>query len=161
MKFTLSQSKWLTVSVLVILLDQVTKYIALSNLNYLEPLSVGPFFNFTLVYNSGAAFSLLSNLGPYKLIFLSGIAITASIFILIFLFRLKSNRYWMSGSLSLILGGAVGNLIDRIQYGIVVDFIDLHIKGLHWPAFNIADIAISTGAIMLMIEIIWSKDNKL
>ncbi len=146
------QSKWLLLSLLIIIADIGSKY-AFSETFYLgETLPVMPFFNITLVHNYGMAFGLLSEQGGWQRWFLAAIALLVGIVIIIWIIRLKSNETLLAISLSCILGGALGNLIDRIYLGYVVDFIDVFINTWHWPSFNIADIAISIGTGLLLID---------
>lgn len=144
---------WLWLSILVIIVDRATKYIALLHLKFLEPIRVFPFFNLTLDYNPGAAFSFLSASNGWQRWFFVMVAIVLSIVILAWLLKTDKNNYWQKISLALILGGAIGNLWDRLTLGYVIDFVDLFVKGWHWPIFNIADSAITLGVIMLVIGI--------
>ncbi len=142
--------KWFGVSVVVIVLDQITKFLADANLVYAEPLAVLPSFNLTLLYNRGAAFSFLSDAGGWQRWFFVTVSFLASVGLIIWLRKLKSEQWQLALALSLILGGAVGNLIDRLWLGHVVDFIQLYYKDFYWPAFNIADSAITVGAVLLL-----------
>lgn len=144
--------KWTWISVLVIILDQLTKQLASSYLNYAEPLAVMPLFNLTLMHNSGAAFSFLAQAGGWQRWFFAAIALLVSTGIIIWLKRLGRDRHWEALALALVLGGAIGNVWDRILLGYVVDFLDFYYDDWHWPAFNIADIAISVGAAILIID---------
>jgi signal peptidase II len=144
--------KWTWFSVLVLALDQLTKQLASSYLNYAEPVAVMPLFNLTLMHNSGAAFSFLAQAGGWQRWFFAAIALLVSTGIIIWLKRLGRDRHWEALALALVLGGAIGNVWDRILLGYVVDFLDFYYDGWHWPAFNIADIAISVGAAILIID---------
>ncbi|MCW8825648.1 MAG: signal peptidase II [Gammaproteobacteria bacterium] len=144
--------KWLWLSLVVIVLDQLTKYLATDLLVYAEPVAVIPFFNLTLLHNTGAAFSFLSDAGGWQRWFFAVIAIVFSIGITIWLGRLDSKQRWLAIALSLVVGGALGNLWDRLYFGYVVDFIQLYYEQWYWPAFNIADSAIFVGAVMLLID---------
>ena len=146
--------KWLWLTLLVIVLDQISKQVASSMMELYQPIAVLPFFNFTLAQNYGAAFSFLSNAGGWQRYALSAVALVTSIAITIWLKRLPKNDPWTAASLSLILGGAIGNLYDRIFLGYVVDFLDFYWNTAHFPAFNIADSAITIGAAMMIIDII-------
>ncbi len=137
-------------SISVILLDQASKLLALEKLELHQPVPVMPGFNFTLMFNEGAAFSFLSDAGGWQRWLFSGLAFFVSIFLILWISRLNRNEKWTALSLSLILGGAVGNLIDRLVYGYVVDFIQWYYDRFYWPAFNIADSAITVGAIVLL-----------
>jgi len=143
---------WFWLSLLVVILDQVTKVWVSANLALYQSIVVLPFFNLTLLHNEGAAWSILATAGGWQRWFLSGLAILISGVIVIWLSRLKRQQRWLACALALILGGALGNVIDRLMYGYVVDFIDVYYQQWHWPAFNIADSAISVGAVMLLID---------
>ncbi|ABA58734.1 signal peptidase II, Aspartic peptidase, MEROPS family A08 [Nitrosococcus oceani ATCC 19707] len=149
--------KWLWLSTLVILLDQGTKYLAENRLQPYEPIPVVPFFNFTLAYNTGAAFSFLADAGGWQRWFFVGLALTVSVGLVVWLYRLGTHALWEGMAVALILGGALGNVIDRLWHGHVIDFIDLYYQGWHWPAFNIADSAITVGAAVLIIQSLFSK----
>ncbi len=131
--------------------DQITKIYINNILNYGESIFVNSYFNIILVYNEGAAFSFLANQGGWQKYFLIFFSTIASVIILIFLKKNLDKKLFCL-ALSFILGGALGNLIDRILYGYVTDFLDIHIDNLHWPAFNIADSSITIGAILLIID---------
>ena len=148
---TANMLKWLWISGFVLILDQVTKWVADRSLELHVQVPVMPSFNFTLVYNTGAAFSFLSGAGGWQRWFFSLLAILICIVIVIWLKRLNAHEKWMAVGLSLVLGGALGNLIDRLLYGYVVDFIQWYYKGFYWPTFNIADSAITVGATILVI----------
>lgn len=146
----LTMTKWLGVSLLVIILDQLSKYVANAQLVYAEPLTVLPSFNLTLLYNRGAAFSFLSDAGGWQRWFFVAISFIAAIFLTFWLRKLKSEQWALALALSLVIGGAVGNLVDRLWFGYVIDFIQLYYKSFYWPAFNIADSAITVGAVLLV-----------
>jgi signal peptidase II len=141
----------LGVAALVLVLDQVTKLWAERALTLYAPVEVTSFFNLTLVYNPGAAFSLFSAAGGWQRWALSAVAVGVGLLIVGWLARLPRQAWVQVVALGLILGGAIGNLVDRIRVGMVVDFLDFHYAGLHWPAFNIADAAITVGALCLVI----------
>jgi signal peptidase II len=143
---------WLGVTVLVLLLDAYSKAIVSEALELYRPLEVFPWLNITLAHNYGAAFSFLSNAGGWQRWFFVVLASAVSLVLLVWLLRLP-RREWVTGlSLSLVLGGAVGNLVDRIRLGYVVDFVDVHAGGWHYPAFNVADSAITCGVILLLTD---------
>jgi len=151
--------KWLWLSGIVIMLDQVTKIIADKMLNLHEYVAVIPgFFNFTLAYNEGAAFSFLSDAGGWQRWFFTALALIVSVILIVWLKRLSSSERWSAIALSLIIGGAIGNLIDRMIYGHVIDFIDWYYKDYHWPAFNIADSSIMVGAVLLILISMFGED---
>lgn len=141
---------WLGIAVVVIVLDQLTKYWIHQTLAYGQTIEMLPFFNLVLVYNPGAAFSFLSDQPGWQRSVFIAIATLASGWVLYLLARYPHKRLF-SFALALILGGAVGNLIDRIVFGAVIDFVDIHVAGYHWPAFNVADSSITCGAALLIL----------
>ena len=148
-------TRWLGLSAIVIALDQLTKYWVTSRFQLGDSVTITSFFNLVLAYNTGAAFSFLADAGGWQRIFFTAIATIASIVIVMLLRRPQNNRLF-NFALALILGGAIGNLIDRVLLGHVVDFIQVHASGYFWPAFNIADSAITIGAALL----IWDSFSK-
>jgi signal peptidase II len=144
--------QWLWLSILIMVLDQGTKYLAETLLTLHQPVPVLPSFNLTLTYNTGAAFSFLAGAGGWQRWFFLGLGIAVSIALLIWLHRLKPSEKWLAVALAFILAGAVGNLIDRIWLGKVIDFIELYYDRWSFPVFNIADIAINIGAGLLIID---------
>lgn len=141
---------------LVVGLDQISKMYVSSvmSLHATHPVIDG-FFNITYLRNPGAAFGFLANAAPlFRSLFLIAVSAAAIVMILYFLAKNRSAAMLLTFSLSLILGGAVGNLIDRIRFGSVVDFLDFYIASHHWPAFNVADSAISVGAVLLIVEML-------
>lgn len=141
--------RWLLIAVAVVALDQASKYTAVTMLANQPPVEVTPFFNLLLVYNRGAAFSFLAGAAGWQRELFTGIAIVASIW-MVYLLRRYPQQSLFCLALSLILGGALGNVIDRLSIGAVVDFLDFHAYGWHWPAFNVADSAITCGAALLI-----------
>ena len=144
--------KWLWLSVLVIVLDLATKAIVSHYLVLHQPVPVFSGFNWTLMHNTGAAFSFLSDAAGWQRWFFMVISIVVSVGIVIWMKRLQSEQVWLGVALALIVGGALGNVWDRITLGYVVDFIQVYYDKWSWPAFNIADSAISVGAVMLVID---------
>ena len=142
--------KWLWISLVVIVLDQITKVWASASLELYESIAVMPFFNITLAHNTGAAFSFLAQAGGWQRWFFTGIAVVVSVVIIVWMKRLPSGERMQAVALALVLGGALGNVIDRVIYGYVVDFLDVYYQQMHWPAFNIADSAITVGAVLLI-----------
>lgn len=138
------------VSIIVVVADQITKIIADRSIEMYEQIVILPVFNLTLHYNEGAAFSFLSNAGGWQRYFLTAISAIVSIVLIVWLARLLKSEKVMIWSLALILGGAIGNLIDRVIYGHVIDFIEVHWGNSYFPSFNIADSAITVGAILLL-----------
>jgi len=144
--------RWYGFALLVIVLDQYTKGLAQSLLDYGRPVPVLPFFNLTLQYNTGAAFSFLNDAGGWQRWFFSGVAVAISAVLAVWLFRMSRQQRLLAFSLALILGGALGNLWDRVALGHVVDFISLHYGGYFFPAFNVADSAITVGAACMILD---------
>lgn len=144
--------KWLWISLLVITLDQLTKLTMANWLDLYDSVAVSPFFNLVLTHNSGAAFSFLAGAGGWQrwfFVLLAGVIVTI---LLVWLKRLNETAKMEAIAISLIIGGALGNVIDRILYGYVIDFIDIYIGSSHWPAFNVADAAICIGAVLLVLD---------
>ena len=144
-------SRWLGLAALVVVLDQITKLWISNTFVYGESLAVLSFFNLVLAHNAGAAFSFLSDAGGWQRWFFTAIAVIASVWITWLLRKFQSDKFFCF-ALALILGGAVGNLIDRIAYGYVVDFLDFYWDTYHFPAFNVADSAITCGAVLLLMQ---------
>ena len=142
-------SRWLAVAAIVVVLDQLSKAAISSHFNFNESLAVTPFFNLVLAHNTGAAFSFLNDAGGIQRWLFIAIAIVASVWI-IWLLRKHRSQKLFCFALAFILGGALGNLIDRIAYGYVVDFLDFHWGSYHFAAFNLADSAITCGAGLLI-----------
>ncbi|MEW7975353.1 MAG: signal peptidase II [Candidatus Thiodiazotropha endolucinida] len=143
---------WLWLSLLVIVLDQVSKQVAESALTLYESVRVLPFFDLTLLYNKGAAFSFLSDQGGWQRWFFIVLAIGVTIVLIGWLWRLKRDEQWVAVALSLIIGGAIGNVIDRILFGQVIDFLHFHYQQHYFPAFNVADSAITIGVIIMLYD---------
>ena len=153
--------RWLWLSLLVILLDQGSKQIVEATLQLGEVQVLLPFFNLTLAYNPGAAFSFLSDQGGWQRWFFIALAFVVTTVMLVWLSRLKAEERWTALALALIVGGALGNVIDRILFGHVIDFIQLHYAGFYWPAFNVADSSIFVGvAIMLLDALVLSVSRR-
>lgn len=152
--------KWLWLTLLVIVLDQITKYMASSLLSYYKPVAVMPLFNFTLLHNTGAAFSFLDDAGGWQRWFFTLIAAGVSVFLVLWLRRLTTQEKVQAISLALILGGALGNVIDRVRFGYVVDFLDFYYDKWHFPAFNIADSAITIGAVLIIYDSLFGAGRR-
>jgi len=167
--------RWLGISIIVIGLDLLTKQWALASLAHYQSVPLLPYFDLTLMFNPGAAFSFLSDQEGWQRWFFVAVASLAAIGLTVWLVRLDANERLVAISLSLIIGGAVGNLIDRLFYGYVIDFIDLYyiadsclsffsgvlkegVNQCHWPAFNIADSAISVGVVFMLIDSFFTKE---
>jgi len=142
-------AKWLALACGILLADQLTKYAVLQHFTVGKVIEITPFFNLVLVYNKGAAFSFLSDASGWQREFFIAIALIAAVWIIYLLRRYRQQTLFCL-ALSLVLAGALGNVIDRILFGAVVDFLDFHAYGYHWPAFNVADSAITCGAALLI-----------
>jgi signal peptidase II len=144
----------LLLALTVLVLDQATKWLALASLDLYEPVAVTPFFNLVLVWNRGVSFGMLagghSTWGPWLLT-----AMAAAIGAFLIVWLLRETRAVTRTALWLVLAGAVGNVIDRLRFGAVVDFLDFHAFGYHWPAFNVADSAIVIGACLILLDSLW------
>lgn len=161
MKITKSQlykaSPWFLLSILVILLDQFAKYWIMHYLSGGKSLRLLPFFNLILSYNEGAAFGFLGRQSGWQVLFLSTISVIVIVVLLIWLLRLSYPSAWAACALSLVIGGAAGNLIDRVRYSVVTDFFDFHIGNWHYATFNVADSAIVIGVFMLLLQTCFKK----
>jgi signal peptidase II len=152
--FTKSSSgmlPWLGLALLILMADQFTKVLIVGYYQLGDATYVTRFFNVVRVHNSGAAFSFLANAGGWQRWLFTGIGIAAAFFI-VWMLKSHAGQKLFSFALACILGGAIGNVIDRSLYGYVVDFLDFHYAGWHFPAFNIADSAISIGAVCLILD---------
>jgi signal peptidase II len=146
-----AMARWLSLSLLVVVLDQATKWLAEALLEPFRPVALMPLLNLTLMYNEGAAFSFLANAGGWQRWLFAGFALVMTLALTLWLLRLDRGERATAAALSLIIGGAIGNLIDRVQTGRVVDFIDFYVANWHWPAFNVADSAITVGILLLLV----------
>ena len=142
---------WLALALLILIADQFTKVLILGSYKLGDSTLVTGFFNVVRVHNPGAAFSFLANAGGWQRWLFTGIGAAAAIFI-VWMLRSHPGQKLFSFALACILGGAIGNVIDRTLYGYVVDFLDFHYAGWHFPAFNVADSAISIGAVCLILD---------
>ena len=150
---------WYVVALIVVALDQASKHAIEAAFEYGETLVFTSFFNFTLAYNTGAAFSFLADAGGWQRWFFAVIALVASVLLSAWIARTAKDKPREAFALAFILGGAIGNLYDRIVLGHVVDFIVVHYQDNYWPAFNLADSAITLGAAVLIIDMLFSKEN--
>jgi signal peptidase II len=147
-----SGQRWLWLSALVVVLDQATKALAELYLEVFRPRPVLPFFDLSLTYNRGAAFSFLSDAGGWQRWFFIVLTVAVLVFLLRWLKQITARQTLLAVGLALVIGGAIGNLIDRIATGEVVDFLLLYYESWKWPAFNLADSAISVGVSLLLID---------
>ena len=168
------QLNWLWLTLLVVIADQASKQAATHLLGPFDQYAFLPYFNFSLTFNRGAAFSFLSDAGGWQRWFFTALAIAVSVFIFLWLKKLSAKEKLLAASLALILGGAVGNVLDRMLYGYVIDFIDwfyysstkclpffyhLNQATCHWPTFNLADSAIFLGAALMIFQAVYSKQT--
>lgn len=144
--------KYLWLSLAIIIADQISKTLMVNWLDLYERVAILPFFNLTLAHNTGAAFSFLAGAGGWQRWFFVLLAVVISAVLVIWMKRLAATARLEAISLALIIGGAIGNVIDRLIYGYVIDFLDVYVGTYHWPAFNIADSAICIGAVLLIID---------
>jgi len=155
---------WMILAAIVVIADQITKSIATAELILYKSVAVMPMFNFTLMHNEGAAFSFLSDAGGWQRWFFTVISFVVSVLLIFWIKKLKPEEKIQAIAFSLILGGAIGNLIDRVRFGYVVDFIEIYWNSngqqYSWPAFNIADSAITIGVVILVIEAVFPKAFK-
>ncbi len=151
---------WYCLALVLILLDQYSKSMASEAMVYGEQIFVTPFFNWTLLHNTGAAFSFLSDAGGWQNGFFCTVAAAVSTYIIYWIYQTPRSQPWQGLALALVLSGALGNLYDRLSLGYVVDFIQLHYQQYYWPAFNVADSAICVGAFILIISSFFSDQSK-
>jgi signal peptidase II len=150
---------WYVAALIVLLLDQFSKMWISERFTFGESYVLTSFFNFTLWYNEGAAFSFLANQGGWQRWFFSILASGVSVALVVWIARIAQHNRREAFALSFILGGALGNLYDRIVHGHVIDFIVVHYQNHYWPAFNLADSAITLGAIVLIADLFLKKEN--
>jgi signal peptidase II len=143
--------KWLSISALVIALDLYTKHLIEAAFQFGEQLKITSFFDLVRYHNQGAAFGFLNDAGGWQKWFFTAISVIAAI-VITYLIRKHHTQKLFCFALALVLGGALGNLYDRVTLGYVVDFLDFHVNGMHWPAFNVADSAISVGVALLLLD---------
>lgn len=144
-------ARWLALALLVLVLDQISKTWVLANFRLMDRQIVTSFFNLVLVFNPGASFSFLADAGGWQKWFFVVLALGISLWLLSLL-RKHAQERLMPAALALILGGAIGNVVDRLRFDAVVDFLDFHVAGYHWPAFNVADSAITVGVVLMLLH---------
>lgn len=143
---------WLVLSLLLFAVDYMTKAVVVANMKLYESIEILPIFNFTYMHNYGAAFSFLSDAGGWQRWFFSSIAVVISVLLTYWLKKLPARNWVLCGAYSMVIGGAIGNLVDRLVHGYVVDFLHFYYQDWHYPAFNVADIAIVCGAGLLLLD---------
>ncbi len=149
--------KWLWLSAVIVVLDQWSKAVAAGQLILHQPVAVLPQLNFMLVYNAGASFGFLSSAGGWQRWFLITLALAVSGYLYMWLKKLTAEAVIMAAGIALIIGGAIGNVIDRVVYGYVIDFIDIYYGAYHWPVFNLADSVITLGAVMIVMTALFDS----
>lgn len=152
--------RFVWIAVVVLVFDQLTKVAATDYLTQHGEVNLAPFLNLVLVHNTGAAFGFLSSAGGWQNVFFIVVAVSACVFILWMSWRMDRRYMFLAIGLMLVLGGALGNLTDRLFHGYVIDFIDVYYRTWHWPAFNFADSAITIGAVMLMLDALQAGSRK-
>ena len=158
--FTQTGWRFLWLSVLVLVTDQYTKALVLENIELYQAIQILPFFNLTHVYNYGAAFSFLDDAGGWQRWFFTIIAFAVSALVLWWLKQTSKEQMILPVAFSLIIGGAIGNALDRLVHGYVIDFLVLYYQDWYWPAFNVADSAICLGAVLLIVDMFKNKEEK-
>ena len=152
--------RWIWLAIIMLIVDQVTKQAVVALMDYRQSIAVIPFFNLTYVHNPGAAFSFLADQGGWQRWFFTAIATIVSVLLVVWMAKTPKQDKLISISFALILSGAVGNLIDRVMFGYVIDFLDFYVGNKHWPAFNIADSAIFVGAGLMIIDAFKNDNGK-
>ncbi|MGY5452291.1 signal peptidase II [Agarivorans sp. MS3-6] len=159
-KNTTSGLRWIWLSVLVFAVDQITKLAIAKTFDLYESVAITPFFNLVSVRNYGAAFSFLSDAGGWQRWFFTAIALLVSGLLLWWMKQTPAKQKWQAIAYALVLGGALGNVFDRVVFGYVIDFLDFYVGSYHWPSFNVADSAICVGAVLLVLDSIFSPQSK-
>lgn len=150
--FTQTGLRWLWLTIIFIVADQVTKQLVVNSMDLYQSIGILPFLNLTYVHNPGAAFSFLADQGGWQRWFFTAVAAIASVVFIVWLSKTPRQQVLLSVAFALMLSGAVGNLIDRVLFGYVIDFIDFYGYGYHFPAFNIADSMIFIGAALMILD---------
>lgn len=151
---------WIWLSLAIIVIDQIAKYLVVQHIEYNTIFYLLPFLNLTLEHNTGAAYGFLGQFGTAATLFFICTALVMSILLCVWLYKTPKTNRWLGIAIALILGGAIGNLIDRIWYGYVIDYVHFHVAGWSFAIFNFADAAITIGAIMMIIDIFRGKSNE-
>lgn len=152
---------WLWLSAAVVALDQLTKFMIVQRLDVFQRIDLFAMLSITRLHNTGAAFSFLSDAGGWQRWFFVVLGVVISLLVIVWLRRIPARRGWLGAALALVVGGAVGNIIDRLMHGYVVDFVSVHYKGWFFPAFNVADSSITVGAVILLIESLIAGDGRI
>ncbi len=162
MKKTLCSTglRWLWLTALVLVSDILIKQYVYQNFKLYEPIEVMPFFNLMYAQNFGAAFSFLADEGGWQRWFFAGIAVAISLILMVMMYRESATKRLNNIAYALIIGGAIGNLIDRLMHGFVVDYLDVYVGDWHWPTFNLADMGICIGAALIIIESFLPSEKK-
>ena len=158
--FTETGFRWLWITVIFLTIDQITKHLVVNSFYLGESLNILPFFDLRYVQNPGAAFSFLADQDGWQRWFFTAIAAVASVVFLVWLAKTPKNNALLSIALAFMLSGAMGNLIDRALFGYVIDMLDFHIAGKHWPVFNVADSAIFVGAAFMIYDSFKNGDSE-
>lgn len=156
-----SKSTWLWLSLIIIVVDQISKWMIVQRFELYDRIEINALLNITRLHNYGAAFSFLGDQAGWQRWLFISLAIVVSAVIVVWLFRLpREGHHWLAAALALIVGGAIGNVVDRIHYSYVVDFIQVHWQDAYFPTFNVADIAISVGAFLLICDSLFGSGRK-
>lgn len=159
-RFVPGAAPWLLLSAFILIVDQWTKRIAIAELEYGRPNRINEYLDLTRLHNEGAAFSLLADAGGWQRLFFIVLGGTVSVLLSVWLARLPARgRMVLVIGLALIIGGALGNIVDRLAYGYVVDFLHFHYEQHYWPAFNVADVAITCGAGLVILDTLFYKES--
>ena len=158
--FTQTGLRWLWLTLICLIADQATKQLIVSQMDLYQSIEILPFFNLTYVHNLGAAFSFLADQGGWQRWFFTAIAAIASIIFIVWLAKTPKQQALLSVAFALMLSGAVGNLIDRVLFGYVIDFLDFYYGKNRWPAFNVADSVIFVGAALMIWDSFTNKDTQ-
>ena len=150
--------RWLWLTIICVVADQITKQLAMQNMDLYQSINILPFFNITYVHNLGAAFSFLADQGGWQRWFFTAVAAIASVIFTVWLSKTPRTDKLLGIAFALLLSGALGNLIDRVLFGFVIDFLDFYVAGKHWPAFNVADSMIFIGAGLMIIDSFKNKE---
>lgn len=158
--FSATGLRWLWLAIVMLVVDQVTKQTVVALMDYRQSIAIMPFFNLTYVHNPGAAFSFLADQDGWQRWFFTIIASVVSVLLIYWMAKTPKQDKLISIAFALILSGALGNLIDRVMFGYVIDFLDFYVGNKHWPAFNVADSAIFIGAGLMIIDALKGENKE-